>query len=178
MNNVSVVEFNDLPVSLLGQVYAIYSNSFPPHEQRSAEQLAVALENNKHHFRVYLMNDKVLAILVYWKMREYVYIEHFAVAEDQRGHGYGKNILQELFYEMAKYPLILEIDPITTDVSKKRCEFYTQLGFVINNCPHKHPAYQEGLEPHELIILSYQKELTPTLLKTFIKELNNEVMNI
>lgn len=169
-------EFNDLPTTQLGKVYTLISTGFPIYEQRTAEQLGEALSDNRYHFRAYLEDGEVVAILAFWKMPTYVYIEHFAVIDESRGKGVGSQILKSFKEEMKALPVILEIDPLTSDVARKRCEFYTQLGFVLNDFPHKHPAYREIFEPHELTVLSCPEVLSSKLYQVFATDLRKVIV--
>lgn len=110
-----------------------------------------------------------------WQFDELFYIEHLAICESQRGIGYGSKILVA-FCQQHKQ-VILEIDPVVDDVSKKRLYFYQHNGFYSNNMVHYHPSYHNEMLPHGLTVLSYPEKLTDKNYQIFNRFLIQQVMH-
>jgi len=155
--------------------YAVYSVSFPIFEQRNKEQQKYAFTFDNYHLDCLIDRDRFLAFIAYWDFKEYIYIEHFAVNPDYRGENIGSQTLQSLIDSKQKM-ILLEIDPLTTDIAHKRFRFYERLGFVANPYTHHHPPYNKEFPAHELIVLSHGKAIDETLYNTFYKDLSGIVM--
>ena len=102
--------------------------------------------------------------------REFVGIEveHFA--------SNGRKLLDYFVRSLDKI-VLLEIDPITDNISEARLRFYQQCRFHENPHPHKHPVYRNGYYPHPLIVLTTQREISPKEYQQFDADLRNVVMN-
>lgn len=154
----------------------IYSVSFPVYEQRSHAQQLYAFQNP--HYRLYgrINENRLEAFISFWEFDDYIYIEHLAVNGEIRGKQIGTNTLNQFKDEMDK-TIVLEIDPIVDEVSAKRLSFYQKLDF--KQCPYKHahPAYNKEYKPHELLVLSSGKVLSPEVYETFRSDLSDVVMS-
>lgn len=156
---------------------SIYSMSFPPFEQRNGNQHIYALSNEKYHLDCYVEGDNILAFIVWWDFDNYIYIEHFAVNALCRGMNIGTRVLSG-FIENTDKLVLLEIDPLTDDISRKRYEFYKRLGFVSNPYDHYHPAYDNEYKPHKLIVLSSGREIAGDEYTIFYNDLKDIVMKV
>ena len=148
--------------------YSIYSVSFPIFEQRNQEQQEYAFTFDNYYLDCLTEGDKFLAFIAYWDFEEYIYIEHFAVNPDCRGKNIGSRTLQNLI-DAKKKMILLEIDPLTTEIARKRFHFYKRLGFEANKYAHFHPPYNKEFPAHELIILSLAETIDERLYNTFWK---------
>lgn len=101
----------------------IYTASFPLFEQRTEEQQEQAFQSPNYHLVVYLKDNLFIGFISYWDFSTYVYIEHFAIHENFRGQGYGGLLLEDFNKRLNKI-ILLEIDPITDEISSKRLKFY------------------------------------------------------
>ncbi len=155
---------------------SIYEKSFPIHEQRTAIQQEKAFASPAYHLDVYTEGDQLLAFIAYWEMEEYIYIEHLAVNPDCRGQNIGTALLASFTADRNK-TVLLEIDPLTDEVARRRLRFYEHVGFHMNELPHFHPPYREGNPPHALIILSHGGPAPVPLLKKFQQELKETIMD-
>lgn len=77
---------------------------------------------------------------------------------------------------MANKTVVLEIDPITDEVSEARLHFYKRCGFVENVYDHVHSPYREGYKAHHLEVLSFPSDLTPEEYVSFSCQLTQVVM--
>lgn len=157
--------------------YDIYHISFPIHEQRKDKQQKKAFENNRYHLDVLVEDEKFISFIAWWDFNRYIYIEHFAVNPELRGQSLGSKTLRR-FAEINNKVIILEIDPLIDEISKKRFEFYDKLGFQLNPYTHYHPAYKEGYAPHKLLVLSLHEKIDTDLYQQFKSDLSKIVMDI
>lgn len=155
--------------------YSIYSKSFPIYEQRSKEQQTKAFENNNYHLECIIQDITLIAFIAYWEFDEYIYIEHFAVNSELRGKNYGTQTLQQFIQRNTKI-VLLEIDPVSDDISEKRLRFYENLEFKVNNYEHFHPAYNPKYPSHKLILLSYKNLVSKDQFSTFQNDMRDIIM--
>lgn len=87
----------------------------------------------------------------------------------------GTSVLAQLMEEVKK-TVVLEIDPLVSEVAKKRLTFYQKLGFKLCPYKHLHPAYRKAYAPHELLVLSSGSVLPPALYERFKNDLSAVVM--
>lgn len=156
---------------------AVYSVSFPVHEQRNEMQQLLAFDDKRYHLLITVKGDKLLSFVAYWDFDTYVYIEHLAVNPDCRGENIGSSMLNA-FAKKVNKTVLLEIDPIENEIAEKRFRFYEKLGYKKNPYNHTHPPYNPVFKPHELIVLSLGKELGEDQYKLFYRDLVNIVMNV
>ncbi len=154
---------------------SIYSVSFPLHEQRSEEQQLMAFKDSRYFLCGVSEDEKLIAFIAYWEFEDYIYIEHFAVHPERRGKNIGSKVLQ-VFAEKVKKTILLEIDPPVDSVSNKRLEFYRRLGYKANPYSHFHPPYIRGHKPHELMMLSLNREIDQAFYNRFYDDLVRVVM--
>ncbi|MDZ4992366.1 GNAT family N-acetyltransferase [Clostridium perfringens] len=152
----------------------IYKVSFPIFEQRTIKDQIKALEDEDYHFNVIYDGDKMVGILLYWDMNGYKYIEHFAIDSSLRGKNYGSRVLKE-FCKNNKN-VILEIDPPIDEISNKRLNFYSKLGFKLQDFNHIHPSYRKECKSHSLKIMTFNENISKEDYDTFNNLLKKNVM--
>ncbi len=154
----------------------LYRISFPEYEQRTFTHHAKALTVENCFINCYQQQDgQFIGFVVYWEFAEYIYIEHYAISDNVRGQGYGTLLLRELVEQTDKI-VVLEIDPVIDEISRKRLRFYLALGFVENRFNHVHPPYQPKFNGHNLRVLSSGRELTEAEHQRFCQDLVDVVM--
>lgn len=153
----------------------LYNSSFPLIEKRNLEQQMKAFRNTYFNLLSFYKDDKYIGFLSFWNFPSYVYLEHFAINEDLRGVGYGAEILSELIKETNKV-IILEIDPIDDENSRRRLSFYNKMGFIQNDFDYKVQSYQNKEEFYELIIMSSVRKISKDELNTFRADFINEIL--
>lgn len=157
--------------------YEIYSVSFPIHEQRNEAQQIEAFNDERYYLMALVEKSNFCAFIAYWDFGNYVYIEHLAVNPVLRGNNIGSKSLQ-VFADIVKKTVLLEIDPLVDDISQRRLGFYERLGYKMNPYKHAHPAYNPKYKPHELIVLSYPEKITKEEYEQFYSDLANIVMKV
>lgn len=154
--------------------FALYEQSFPLHEQRFAAHQAQAMGDPRFFCESVWENGELLALLFSWRLEDICYVEHYAVNSSLRGGGLGSQILREFCQREGK--VVLEIDPLVDEISRRRKGFYERLGFCANPWPHAHPPYRKANAPHELIVMSWPRELSREEYDRFYRALAREVM--
>lgn len=164
--------------TLYAPVRRLYESSFPLHEQRTPEQQDAAFASSGYRLTAYTGADGcLLGFIGSWRLGGRTYIEHFAVASQLRGQGYGSRILRQ-FTDGEQATVVLEIDPVTDATSAARLRFYERCGFVTNAFEHVHPAYRPEFAGHPLVVLSHGAQLTAEAYADFYRRLCHTVMRM
>lgn len=135
---------------LFPPAWEIYEKSFPHAEKRSLEGQYRVLARNAYHLDVWRdTNAVVIGLMGWWDFPGARYLEHYAIAPEARSGGYGSRILKEWMGNEDKR-VILEIDPVVDEISRRRRAFYERLGFAENPMEHAQPPYRRhGLSQGE-----------------------------
>lgn len=141
------------------ETWELYQSSFPPHEQRPLFVQKWTLRKPEYHCDIILQNEQLIALLFWWEIDKFRFIEHFAIHQNIRNQGIGSQLLNE-FVSLCEEPVLLEVEPEQTEVNLKRIRFYEKLSFEINPFPYAQPSYKEGILPIPLHLMSYPKQLT------------------
>lgn len=158
------------------RVWEIYQYSFPLFEQRTFEHQLTAFKSNIYHMDAYLDKNEVVGFIGYWIFPDYAYIEHYAMAEEMRGQGYGTLILRDFLLRMKGKIVVLEIDPVVDEVSTRRLHFYQKLGFRESPFRHQCPSYQPDAVEGELWVLTYPVTVDCDFYDMFYRDLHRVVM--
>lgn len=153
----------------------LYEMSFPVFEQRTGEQQDKAFLCPEYHLSAYTENGIFIGFICYWEFKTYIYIEHFAINQTLRGKGHGSLVLSGFIKENSKI-VLLEIDPITDDISAARLRFYQKCGFHLNRFAHIHPPYRDNRKGHTLLVLTTEREITENEYGRFYDDLSNQIM--
>ena len=153
---------------------ALYTHAFPWHEQRELPAKQRALNDTHYALEAWFDGELFIGMSGTWAFNGYIYIEHLAVDGNLRSQGYGKRLLGQILERAPK--TILEIDPLTTEIARKRLRFYEGMGFFANPWPHAHPTYHAGIADHELIVLSYPQAIDEAQYQRFNHDLCRIVM--
>ena len=153
---------------------ALYESSFPTHEQRTHRDQLRAMERENFFCTAAVDSNALAGLLWYWRFDGGIYVEHFAVAPQLRGAGYGSRILKA--FCTREPDTLLEIDPPVDAISRRRLNFYTRLGFRMQPFTHVHPPYRRGFQGHELKVLTFARDWTETEYRQFAAFLKENVM--
>ena len=161
----------------IGRLWEIYEESFPDHEKRSFDNF-IGISHNEHaRITAYYDGTAMVGFLLWWSYPEYDYIEHFAVSSKQRGGGLGSQIVRDFAAGMKPgKPLILEIEAIVDEITRRRFDFYSRLGFVRNGFNHVIPTYDTTGDTFDTVLLTYPAAIGEELYDLFYKRLMNDVM--
>lgn len=154
----------------------LYAHSFPIFEQRTSEQQALAFASTNYYLTGYIENQSFMGFIAYWEFADYLYIEHFAINDKERGKGYGSRVLNSFVTETPK-TVLLEIDPPVDEISIARLRFYQKCGFYQNPYSHIHPPYRKEYKGHSLEVLTTGAPVSPDRYEQFEKDLRHQIMN-
>lgn len=148
------------------RVYQIMDESFPDEEMRTYEgQLALLDEDDYHLICKRNKDGKIVAFMTLWEIEAFSFIEHLATSKESRGSGIGSKLLKE-YMDSCKKPIILEVDPGITEISKRRIKFYERLGFHLSPFTYFQPKLRKGAEECVLQLMSYPYPLSK---ETFVE---------
>ena len=158
------------------KAWQIYEDSFPQEEKRTLKEQLKLFNKKSFTMLCYVEDEIVLAILFYWQIQRYTYLEHFAVNSTQRGRSYGSKILQEFINNNQN--IILEIEPIVDETTQKRLDFYQRFDFKVNNHIHFQVPFRKDAQELKLIFLSHKNLLSveeyTTLYQTMLEKMSYE----
>ena len=171
-----IIRIQNADDPLFSRVWEIYGYSFPRYEQRTFEHQQAAFRSPLYHLDACVEGGEVIGLIGYWIFPDYAYIEHYAMAREARGRGYGTKILGDFLARMAGRIVVLEIDPVVDEVSTRRLEFYQRLGFQESPfrppCPKYRPDEVEG----ELWVLTWPTTVDCDFYERFYADLHQVVL--
>ncbi|MDR0872146.1 MAG: GNAT family N-acetyltransferase [Prevotellaceae bacterium] len=132
----------------------LYETAFPPDERRGFDELQkLFAEENDMHIQIEHLNGELLGFIIYWTFEQFIYVEHFAVAEPFRGGGHGTKMFND-FLKNARLTVVLEVEPPENPVAEKRIQFYERLGMTLWRFPYTQPPYSAEKNPVDMRIMS------------------------
>lgn len=170
-------EFINMDEKYFDSFFNILKNSIPENERRDYSSQKKLLSNSSYKPLVFRENDEILAIMATWEFEDFIFIEHLAVDSELRGKGVGTELVKN-YLNKYKKNIFLEVEPPSTDVSKKRVSFYEKLGFCLNNFSYSQPPLNPDDCPLELNIMSYSKPIAVNEFDKYRKIIYKEVYGI
>ncbi len=152
-----LIYLNETKGNYFDKAWEIYLNSFPREERRTLEEHKKILKNDAYKASCYLDGNKLIAIVFYWHIKGYTFLEHFAVDNQLRGKSYGSKVLNEFI--KSNENIVLEIEPIKDEISQRRLNFYERFGFVLNEYTHYQIPFRKEDKKLELLLMTYQNRL-------------------
>ncbi|GHV03496.1 hypothetical protein AGMMS50229_02810 [Campylobacterota bacterium] len=175
MNKVAIQNAED---SRFSAFWKIYNSSFPLNERRSLDDQIRVLLNSDYCLEVWIDNSETIAGLIgWWNCGDLRFVEHFAISPDFRSAGFGSRFLSAWIAE-SKTTVLLEIEPITDETTKRRQNFYKRLGFVDNNIVYFQPPYHKTTQEIKLLLMSYPKPISNDCYERFKLKQQTEIMAI
>lgn len=156
------------------QVWQLYEDSFPIAERRKVEDHIRACSDERFFPLSVWDGQELIGLMFFWEWDTYRYLEHLAVNPNLRGQSYGTQLLSYL--RDSNHIIILEIDPLSNELSVRRLQFYERSGFTLTPYRFVHLPYRLDGNEQELLILSYPKMITKEQHNSFLKFLGDEVI--
>lgn len=157
-------------------IWRIYEASFPAGERRKLDGQEAIIGIPNYFLELWRNDEKtVVGFTATWIYEKFRFLEHFAVDSALRSAGYGKRILTEWMRRPGPV-ILLEIDPPTDEISRRRCGFYKRLGYLDNDFEHSHPSYQDGTGKVPLVLMSYPKTIDEELRREFVRRQCDEML--
>lgn len=161
MNKITIYSNeNPMPRESFERLFKIIEYSFPKNERRGFDEHFDEFKKPLFRSLVREENGNIEGFMNYWQLDGFVYLEHFAVAKELRGHGLGSELMEKLC-GIVKCPIILEVEPPETgDAAVHRINFYKRLGFHLNGYEYFQPPYNINEKPVRLMIMSRPSPLS------------------
>lgn len=132
---VSLEEFDD--------IYNRIERAFPYEERRDKDDEKKLFDKENFRFCRLVSDEETVGVAAYWLFDDFLFLEHLAINEEQRGKGRGTEFLREI--KNFGVPVVLEVEKPTYDYAVKRIAFYERGGFVLNEKnDYKQPSYHGG----------------------------------
>ena len=157
------------------EFWDIYSTSFPHNERRVSNQQTEVFKKREYQVDIYLFDNHIVGFIAFWTTKDFIFIEHLAIATEVRSKGLGSAILKP-FIEREPIPVILEIEPPINDLTRRRLKFYESLGFIRNDHLHFQPPYHPEDQPLKFEILTYPLQISADLYFQFSQYQKDTVM--
>ena len=123
----------------------LYESAFREQERRDWTSFKTLLKDSRMHVDAILDAEQVLGFLIWWKLSDWYFIEHFAMSARVRGAGYGSEVIKH-YVEKSRGKVLLEVEPPGTHDADRRIIFYERAGFKLVNVDYRQPSYvQKGL---------------------------------
>lgn len=136
----------------LSDVEHIYLTAFPIEERREVSDIMrLFREEPRYHVLGIFLDNAPVGLLSYWDFGEWVYGEHFAIDEACRCKGVGRQVLTQF---LDSYDIILEVEPPTEEMAKRRIAFYERLGMTLSDMPYMQPPYRTGGQSIPLCLMT------------------------
>ncbi len=143
---------------LFYKAWELYETSFPKIERRNIDEQKQIQNDSRYKTYAYLDENDFVGIVFYWDFDKFRFIEHFAVESGFRGKSYGSKILNSLLDRNKQ--VVLEIELIRDEISKKRLRFYEKFDFKVNDFKHYQVPFRKEQESLELLFLSHGRVLS------------------
>ena len=152
------MEISKASVSEFDFIFSEIEKSFVPEERRDYKDAHELFSKGKYDIITFNHNGDNVGFITIWNFSDFTFAEHFVIYEEYRNNGYGAMALRAL---QSQYPkIVLEAEPPITPIAKRRLNFYKRNRFLQNGKKYMQPAYRDGGEEVELVIMSYPDLLT------------------
>lgn len=140
--------------SCWSQMIELYEEAFPIEERRPTEEWKKMVVMNEFFsiFRIEFALQFVGFITI-WNFSKFIYIEHFAVSDEFRNKGIGRDTLK-LVIEKNVSPIVLEVEPPIDELTKRRIHFYSRLGLFLDTKPYWQPPYSPKMDGVSLLLMT------------------------
>ncbi len=156
------------------KVWELYEQSFPIAERRKIGDHIRACNDPQFFPLSAWEGNTLIGILFFWEWDSYRYLEYLAVNPELQGQGYGSQLLSYL--RDTEHTIILEIDPLSNEMSVRRLQFYERAGFTLTPYRFMHLPYRLEAQSIELLILSYPKMITKSQHNDFLNFIDEKVI--
>lgn len=159
----------------------LYEAAFPPEERRPTNEWLALMNDQTSAFTALSITDddgRFLGFITTWGFDAFIYVEHFAILPEGRGHGLGSRVLQALETMADGKPIVLEVEPPEDEMAIRRINFYERIGFHLQSIPYVQPAYASNLPSIELCLMSTTQGMAYSCLQSVIQVIHRNVYGI
>ena len=163
----------------LGAATALYETAFPEAERRdTALWLDLMTTSRQFHALAIMTGEAFAGLITWWQLTDdFCYVEHFAIAPSLRSAGIGGVALEQFVNERKGY-VVLEVEPPTDEMPRRRIGFYSRHGFSLWSLPYRQPPYRSGGDWLDLCLMSTAKEPTQDVANRLVKTLHQSVYGL
>lgn len=159
----------------IDELYNLLSDSFPYYEIYDKSHFEKLFSNENYNVNAYYENRKLVGIATWWRFENNIYLEHLAVDKKYRGNGYGSVILTNFIHSFTK-PVILECEPPLTETARRRIDFYTSNGMLLNyEYEYVNPPMRKDAPGYDLVIMSSRRYITEDEFIEWRENVKNKV---
>ncbi len=151
------------------EAWQLYEEAFPIEERKLLDEQSNILKNDNYHYDVLIDQNQFIGFILWWDFESYKFIDHFATSKHHRNKGIGSLILEKIITLNTK-PILLEVELPTSNLNKRRIEFYTRHGFKLNQHYYEIPSVKNGQSPLQLLLMSHPNLLTASDVDIFIQK--------
>ncbi len=137
----------------LNKIKKIYESSFPSDERRDFKLVVKLLSDDRFELKGIFVDKDLVGFITTWDFNDFMYVEHFAVAEELRGNGLGSYVLQNIINN-SELRIVLEVDLPSDSISFKRIKFYQNFGFVLSHEEYIQPPYDADKSAVPMFVMS------------------------
>lgn len=176
------MEIRDLNIGDYPAFLKLYNETFPENERRiykSAGHVVNFVKEKGGKFRGFCVDDGgdvFIGFLTYWVFRNFIYIEHFAVAPAHRSKNVGRKMLSHLF-ETVGENVLLEVERPICEDGRRRISFYEKIGFRLRkDINYVQPPYSTAQSGVEMMLMTHGDVKLRD--KSDLREMLAEVYNV
>ncbi len=160
------------------QMTALYLSAFPEDERRPVDELH-ALLAGEPSFVAWAIKDagEFVGFVTYWDFDACRYVEHFAISSSCRGHGYGGEVIEEVKRTTA-LPVILEVEPPSTEQARRRVAFYQRHGFALSDYPYAQPSYRSDGKTFPMRLMISEKRFLGCITAQWLQPIYHFVYRV
>ena len=165
------MELKKILIKDFDEIYSEMEKNFVKEERRDYIPARNLLDKEEYLVYHITVSGENVGFVTVWRLSDFSFIEHFVVYEKYRNLGYGSMALSLIKEKFGK--AVLEAEPPSEGIRARRVAFYERNGFRRNPQKYMQPAYREGGDEVELVIMSY-----PCILEDFdrdVSEIKNTV---
>ncbi len=163
--------------STLSFVKALYESAFPIEERRAWKAVLLLLKDPDMQLDLILEDNTPIGFLTWWQVDDWLFIEHFAIADHIRGGGHGSAVMRR-YLEMSKGKMLLEVEPPLTVDAERRIHFYNRLGLVVIPSEYRQPSYVEASVDYPMLLMATRFELTEAEKAVIIRAVKLKVYQV
>ena len=158
---------------LLSDALELYRSAFPREERRDDDEQERVFAKDDYRFGFIMEGDELLGIMLTWETEDFIFLEHFATKPELRNRGIGSEALGLL--RGSGKTVILEIEPPTDEMKRRRYEFYKRNGFEMTPHYHIQAKLRRGDPDLELKVLSHPHAIGEAEYKRFKEYMDREI---
>lgn len=118
------------------------------------------LDNRQYTLSAWYSDQKFVGCLSWWSFDRFTFMEHIAIAPEERNSGLGAAIIRSFLHRSQDTLSIGECELATTKVAARRIEFFKRLEFSFNDYNYMQPAYSRSKSPVAMHLISYPRAMT------------------